>query len=92
MSLRGVYWQVWPSDSELPIETLLSDMRESGVSPIRAAAAMDIALNIRKLGDAEKARWIRSLYPLAWDPAISDLLGSWSVKLREHRFYTSFGP
>lgn len=78
-------------EDELPTSELVGLLEEQGTNPVLAAEIVHARCQLLRVGDREKARFVDSLKRKAKLSEVLCVLGSWQVKLRNRRFYTSFG-
>jgi hypothetical protein len=53
---------------------------------------MDHRVRVRRIGDAEKRKWIAELKAKAMSDDVRCVLDTMDRKIRQKRFYYSFGP
>ena len=81
------------SEEALTCQDLLETLTRAGREPVLSAAVLDQRLTGLELRDKEKLAFVEALKGGVFDhPAVSAVITSWLIKLRQGKFYPSFEP
>jgi len=80
------------TEEELPTADLLALAEGTGKNHVIAAAMIHARCQLLHVGDSGKEKFVSALLMRAHSEEVRCTLISWLVKLRNKRYYTSFGP
>jgi hypothetical protein len=79
-------------EHELETRSLVAALERAQRSPVLAAAVLDYCLAGLRSGDKERRTFVAGMKGSSRSREVECVLESWLIRLRERRYYTSFGP